>query len=98
VRANDQKLHFLFHKVACLFFPSPTSMDHKICRVRGYELDSAGSEYVHTVCSCKDRSHHGKYTFLNGVFKVDRLGLEVRVLGYRSGGPGSIPGTTRKKK
>jgi hypothetical protein len=29
--------------------------------------------------------------------KVDRLcGLVVRVLGYRSGGPGSIPGTTRK--
>jgi hypothetical protein len=29
----------------------------------------------------------------------DRLyGVVVRVLGYRSGGPGSIPGTTRKKK
>jgi hypothetical protein len=29
----------------------------------------------------------------------DRIcGLVVRVLGYRSGGPGSIPGTTRKKK
>jgi hypothetical protein len=29
---------------------------------------------------------------------VDRLcGLVVRVLGYRSGGPGSIPGTARKK-
>jgi hypothetical protein len=28
----------------------------------------------------------------------DRLcGQVVRVLGYRSGGPGSIPGTTRKK-
>jgi hypothetical protein len=28
----------------------------------------------------------------------DRLcGLMVRVLGYRAGGPGSIPGTTRKK-
>jgi hypothetical protein len=28
----------------------------------------------------------------------DRLcGLVVRVLGYTSGGPGSIPGTTRKK-
>jgi hypothetical protein len=25
-------------------------------------------------------------------------GLAVRVLGYRSGGPGSIPGTSRKKK
>jgi hypothetical protein len=24
--------------------------------------------------------------------------LVVRVLGYRSGGPGSIPGTTRKRK
>jgi hypothetical protein len=24
-------------------------------------------------------------------------GLVVKVLGYRSGGPGSIPGTTRKK-
>jgi hypothetical protein len=29
----------------------------------------------------------------------DRLcGLVARVLGYRSGGPGSIPGTTRKKE
>jgi hypothetical protein len=29
---------------------------------------------------------------------LDRLcGLVVRVLGYRSGGPGSIPGTNRKK-
>jgi hypothetical protein len=32
------------------------------------------------------------------ILKKDRLcGLVVRVLGYRSGGPGSIPGTTRKK-
>jgi hypothetical protein len=31
--------------------------------------------------------------------QIDRLcGLVVRVLGYRSGGPGLIPGTTRKKK
>jgi hypothetical protein len=31
--------------------------------------------------------------------KRDRLcGLVVRVLGYRSGGPGSIPGTNTKKK
>jgi hypothetical protein len=31
--------------------------------------------------------------------QIDRLcGLVVRVLGYRSGGPGSIPGTTKKKK
>jgi hypothetical protein len=31
--------------------------------------------------------------------EVDRLcGLVVRVLGYRSRGPGSIPGTTKTKK
>jgi hypothetical protein len=31
-------------------------------------------------------------------FPFDRLcGLAVRVLGYRSGGPGSITGTTKKK-
>jgi hypothetical protein len=33
------------------------------------------------------------------IISADRLcGLVVRVLGYRSGGLGSIPGTTRKKK
>jgi hypothetical protein len=32
-------------------------------------------------------------------YLTDRLGgLVVKVLGYRYGGPGSIPGTTRKKK
>jgi hypothetical protein len=36
--------------------------------------------------------------FLTAYLTGDRLcGLVVRVLGYRSGGPGSIPGTTRKK-
>jgi hypothetical protein len=41
-----------------------------------------------------------EYTiFFWEVTSLDRLcGLVVRVLGYRSGGPGSIPGTTRKKK
>jgi hypothetical protein len=36
--------------------------------------------------------------YIQYVLKNDRLcGLVVRVLGYRSGGPGSIPGTTKKK-
>jgi hypothetical protein len=35
---------------------------------------------------------------LNVLLQLDRLcGLVVRVLGYRSGGLGSIPGTTKKK-
>jgi hypothetical protein len=38
------------------------------------------------------------YNFGAFFLYVDRLyGLVVRVIGYRSGGPGSIPGTTRKK-
>jgi hypothetical protein len=38
------------------------------------------------------------FIFISCCSSNDRLcGLVVRVLGYRSGGPGSIPGTTRKK-
>jgi hypothetical protein len=48
-----------------------------------------------TSCSLVGKSQlfGGKYRF------CERLcGLVARVLGYRSGGPGSIPGTTREKK
>jgi hypothetical protein len=42
--------------------------------------------------------HVSKYDILHLVTHCDRLcGLVVRILGYRSGGPGSIPSTTRKK-
>jgi hypothetical protein len=38
------------------------------------------------------------YIYIYIYIYTNRLcGLVVRVLGYRSGGPGSIPGTTRKK-
>jgi hypothetical protein len=41
----------------------------------------------------------GRFFFFSCLMLCDRLcGLVVRVLGYRSGGPGSIPDTTRKKK
>jgi hypothetical protein len=35
--------------------------------------------------------------FISQMDDYDGLGLVVRVLGYRSRGPGSIPGTTRGK-
>jgi hypothetical protein len=39
------------------------------------------------------------YLFYNVKTSCDRLcGLVVRILGYRSGGPDSIPGTTREIK
>jgi hypothetical protein len=46
--------------------------------------------------------HTGSQTILQHIHMigslVDRLcGLVVRVLGYRSGGPGSIPSSTKKK-
>jgi hypothetical protein len=41
------------------------------------------------------------FSFQSDVWRVPQIdclcGLVVRVLGYRSGGPGSIPGTTKKK-
>jgi hypothetical protein len=45
---------------------------------------------------------HSTVTIMNIISKVKLFsdclcGLVVRVLGYRFGGPGSIPGTTRKK-
>jgi hypothetical protein len=54
-----------------------------------------GSERQH-----KFLDHHDTIEIvMNGISLKDRLcGLVVRVLGYRSGGPGSIPGTIRKKK
>jgi hypothetical protein len=43
-----------------------------------------------------DRS---RYFFFQVAPHLDLLcGLVVRVLGYTSGGPGSIPGTTKKRK
>jgi hypothetical protein len=40
----------------------------------------------------------GWYNFTLFIANFDRLcGLVVRVFGCRSGGPGSIPGTTRKQ-
>jgi hypothetical protein len=45
------------------------------------------------------RAHHVFVIFCSLFGSSDRLcGLVVRVLGNRSGGPGSIPGTTKKKK
>jgi hypothetical protein len=42
--------------------------------------------------------HRALCKYVQNETKNDRLcGLVARVLGYRSGGPGSIPGTTKKK-
>jgi hypothetical protein len=39
------------------------------------------------------------YILRDSIIQEDHpCGLVVKVLGYRSGGPGSIPGTTWKKK
>jgi hypothetical protein len=39
--------------------------------------------------------YEDSFTFTLSICKDRLCGLMVRVLGYRSGGPGSIPGTTR---
>jgi hypothetical protein len=59
--------------------------------------------YLHFLKKCSQYIPSKKTVKFFVLFLVmmlcDRLcGLVVRVLGYRSGGPGSIPGITRKKK
>jgi hypothetical protein len=55
--------------------------------------------HIGTAQSTALRLHNCTWIITENVFITDRLcGLVVRVLGYRSGGPGSIPGTTRIKK
>jgi hypothetical protein len=58
--------------------------------------------YFHSKCGLPNERKHRFITCVNYEILVcmfDCLcGLVVRVLGYRSGGPGSIPSTTRIKK
>jgi hypothetical protein len=73
----------------------PRPIGHPACSQSLYRLHYLGPE------NCF--SEHGWRTHLSSEKMLsfgynDRLcGLVVRVLGYRSGGPGSISGTTRKK-
>jgi hypothetical protein len=47
----------------------------------------------------KENNYTGTLEYTHICTDCDHFcGLVVRVLGYRSGGPGSIPGTTSKKK
>jgi hypothetical protein len=48
--------------------------------------------------SVRESVFYNLFCFYCNAKKNDRLcGLVIRVLGYRSGGPGSIPSTTKKK-
>jgi hypothetical protein len=50
------------------------------------------------IAGCRGRLDQARVSLHKVIQTTDRLcGLVVRVLGYRSGGPGSIPGTAKKK-
>jgi hypothetical protein len=63
----------------------------------GHAIAQAVSRRIDTTITPL-RSQLNARAFCAVKYGVDSLcGLVVRVLGCRSGGPGSIPGTTRKK-
>jgi hypothetical protein len=70
------------------------SMTDPYGRILGF-LDRSRYFSIKYLLSC---THEAEWTpFQTHYIFFDRLcGLVVRVLGYRSGGPGSIPGTTKK--
>jgi hypothetical protein len=78
---------------------SPTSGDRSVGIVRS-RTQATEFSLVSIILSTTKSATTTKNTISNWLYRpVDRLcGLVVRVLGYRSGGPGSIPGTTKKKK
>jgi hypothetical protein len=51
-----------------------------------------------SLCLCVRVCTSPQYLVPSRFYKDRLCGLVVRVLGHRSGGPGSIPGTTRKKR
>jgi hypothetical protein len=55
-------------------------------------------EYGKSDCGFSHLEIFKKYFRMMECVNERLCGLVVRVLGYRSGGLGSIPGTTRKKK
>jgi hypothetical protein len=65
------------------------------CENYNYICKEQGKDIKNKYTSCEHWEEQIIYIY---IFGTDRLcGLVVRVLGYRSGGPGSIPGTTKKK-
>jgi hypothetical protein len=61
----------------------------KFCSFNTHNMHYTGKDIIIIIISSSSSSSSSG---------SDRLcGLVVRVLGYRYGGPGSIPGTTRKK-
>jgi hypothetical protein len=81
----------------CLFFIIESRYKH----TRSFFIDRfiEGVVCFVFVCLHSYRSRIYVLYIYGRVYFRDRLcGLVVRVLGYRSEGPGSIPSTTRKKK
>jgi hypothetical protein len=75
-----------------------------VCRFHTFRLILMGSGHKAKCIKLKYKlrvvmpTTRSGFQFIEFLLIIDRLcGLVVRVLGYRSGGPGSIPGTTRIK-
>jgi hypothetical protein len=86
----EEKLHLGIREEECY---CKESVKHIHCAQEKTPKHSAGDSPVTTFRTTTEaiKEHLGSVP--------DRLcGLLVRVLGYRSGGPGSIPGTTRKRE
>jgi hypothetical protein len=73
--------------------PGPSRLEVEIAIAKLKMYKSPGSDQIPA-----ELIQAGGEILLSEIHKLDRLcGLVVRVFGYRSGGPGSIPGTTKKK-
>jgi hypothetical protein len=75
-----------------------TTMDLYLIAIRNTGLGLSTREFGDPVLTAENAGLQPQLFNFSYLEKVNRLcGLVVRVLGYRSGGPGSIPGNTKKK-
>jgi hypothetical protein len=75
-------------------------LEYHIVHSRTLSCTLPTAEVLRESCRCFHRTEYTRwYVVITSAYNhKDRLcGLVVRVHDYRSGGPGSIPGTTRKK-
>jgi hypothetical protein len=70
----------------------------KLIQIGGESLQSEIHKLTDSIWNKEELPDQWTECVIVPIYKKDRLcDLVVRVLGYRSGGPGSIPGTVRKK-
>jgi hypothetical protein len=92
-----EKLCVHNYNTALLYYISSAGEKYPLLRIQKYCISVGFSNWLEGL-SCSRPLHTSAGTVISQIFAIIRVcGLVARVLGYRSGGQGSIPVTSRKR-